>query len=162
MRLRQATSADLDFIIETESSPQFREFIGQWSREEHTIALSNPDVRYFIALDNSESRVGYIILRGLSSEHRSIELKRIVMQFPGHGHGKQALQLVMKHVFEELKAHRLWLDVFESNHRAQHVYRSVGFQQDGIFRESIVRDGNYHSLLLLSILDREYRLLHHH
>jgi RimJ/RimL family protein N-acetyltransferase len=67
------------------------------------------------------------------------------------------LQLLLRKVFNEFRAHRLWLDVFETNVRAQHVYRTLGFQQDGIFREAVYRDGQYHSLLLMSLLDREYR-----
>jgi RimJ/RimL family protein N-acetyltransferase len=157
MDLRPATTADLEFIIETESAPEFREYIGRWTREEHTAALREPDVRYLIAIDNSSKPLGFVILRGLTSEHHSIELKRIVMRTPGLGHGKQALQLAMRTVFEDLHAHRLWLDVFESNLRAAHVYRCVGFQQDGIFREAVFRDGKYHSLLLMSLIDREYQ-----
>jgi diamine N-acetyltransferase len=79
-----------------------------------------------------------------------------VMRAPGRGHGRQVLRLLLKKVFRDFAAHRLWLDVFETNHRAQHLYRSLGFQQDGIFREVVYRDGQYHSLLLMSLLDREY------
>lgn len=82
------------------------------------------------------------------------------MLLPGQGNGKQVLRLVLKKVFEELGAHRLWLDVLESNLRAQHVYRGLGFQQDGILREAFFRDGKYQSLILMSLLDREYRAIY--
>lgn len=152
-----AVPEDLPFIVAIEHAPAFREYIGRWTNEEHAAAMRDPDTRYLIALDDSGKAVGYAILRGLQSEHRNIELKRIVMQSPGHGHGRKALQSVLKKVFYEYGAHRLWLDVFESNLRAQHLYSSMGFQQDGIFREAIFRDGKYHSLLLMSMLDREYK-----
>lgn len=157
MELKEATETDLPFIIETEHSPEFRECIGRWAIEEHAAAMRDPDTRYLIALDDSGKKLGYAIVRGLQSEHHSIELKRIVIQPPGRGHGRKVLQLLLKKIFDEFGAHRLWLDVFEFNLRAQHVYRSLGFQQDGTFREAIFRDGKYHSLLLISILDREYR-----
>jgi RimJ/RimL family protein N-acetyltransferase len=48
------------------------------------------------------------------------------------------------------------LDVFERNDRARHVYRSVGFREDGLLREAIYRDDAYHSLVLMSVLDREF------
>jgi len=156
MNLRTATTADISFIIGIEHSPEFHEYIGRWTNEEHVAEMRNPDTRYLIALDDSGDSIGYIILRGLQSEHRNIELKRIVVQSPGQGHGRQVLRLLLEKVFEELGAHRVWLDVFESNHRAQHVYSSLGFQQDGIFREAVYRDGRYHSLMLMSMLDREY------
>ena len=157
MELRTATEADVPSIVEIEYSPELREYIGRWTGEEHKAAIRDPDTCYLLALDDSGKTLGYAILRGIQSEHRNIELKRVVMQSPGQGHGKQVLRLLLQKVFEEFRAHRLWLDVFASNLRAQHVYRGLGFQQDGIFREAVFRDGKYHSLLLMSLLDREYQ-----
>jgi RimJ/RimL family protein N-acetyltransferase len=162
MILRPATEADIPFIIETEHSPELREYIGTWTSDEHKAALHDSDVLHLIAANDSETALGYVIVRGLQSEHSNMELKRIVMTSPGRGHGREIMLLVLKRVFEEFKAHRLWLDVFESNLRAQHLYRSLGFQQDGIFREAVYRDGKYHSLLLMSLLDREYRSRYQH
>lgn len=157
MQLRAGTAADIPFIVSIEHAPSLHEYVGQWTREEHAAAMKDLDTRYLIPLEDSSEPLGYIILRGLQSEHCSLELKRVVMQSPGSGRGKLALQLLLQKVFEEFGAHRLWLDVFETNSRAQHVYRSLGFQQDGIFREAVYRDGKYHSLLLMSILVREYQ-----
>ena len=56
----------------------------------------------------------------------------------------------------EMGAHRFWLDVFVSNERARHLYASLGFQADGVLREAVKRDGAFHSLILMSILKREY------
>ena len=160
--LREASVADLPFILEVEHSPEFREYIGRWTQEEHAAAMHDPGVRYRIVVDDSAGALGaralgYAILRGFGSEDRNIELKRIALRAPGQGNGRQALQLLLRFVFHEAGAHRLWLDVYETNLRAQHIYRSLGFQQDGIFREASHRDGHYHSLLLMSMLDREYR-----
>ena len=160
MELKAATEADVPFIVEIEDSSEFREYIGKWTAEEHIGALRDSDTSYLIALDPSGSQIGYVILRGLESEHRSIELKRVAMLLPGQGNGKQVLRLVLKKVFEELGAHRLWLDVLESNLRAQHVYRSLGFQQDGMIPEGFFSDGKYHSLILMSLLDREYKAIY--
>lgn len=157
IHLREATETDVPWIVEVEYSPEFREYIGRWTSDEHAQAMRDPDTRYFIAVDDSNEPLGYVILRGLQAEHHNVELKRIVMRSPGRSYGRLVLHLLLRKVFEELGAHRLWLDVFETNLRAQHVYRSLGFRQDGIFREAVYRDGRYHSLLLMSLLDREYR-----
>jgi RimJ/RimL family protein N-acetyltransferase len=106
-----------------------------------------------------EHRCGFAILRGLSSPHRNIELKRFVIATPGQGTGSAVLSLVLQFVFDALGAHRLWLDVFEDNARARHVYRKAGFREDGVFREAIYRDGEFHTLVLMSILDREFKAL---
>jgi RimJ/RimL family protein N-acetyltransferase len=44
-----------------------------------------------------------------------------------------------------------------NNDRARHVYESFGFREEGIMRDAIYRDGTYHSLVLMSLLDGEYQ-----
>jgi RimJ/RimL family protein N-acetyltransferase len=156
MHLQEATEADIPFIVEVEHAPEFREYVVRWTNTEHTAAMRDSDTRYFLAMNDGNEPVGYVILRGLQSEDRNFELKRVVVRAPGRGYGRQVLRLLLEKVFRDFGARRLWLDVFETNLRAQHLYRNLGFQQDGIFREVVYRDGQYHSLVLMSLLDREY------
>jgi RimJ/RimL family protein N-acetyltransferase len=132
-------------------------FVGTWSEDQHYRTLADPDAAYLLAEDATQGIVGFSILLGLQSEHKSLELRRIVVGAPNQGLGRQLLEAVAKNAFDEYGAHRLWLDVFEINARARHVYEAFGFRRDGIFREAVYRNGSYHSLVLMSLLDREYR-----
>lgn len=156
VKLRLASANDLDFILAQESRDDFANLILRWSREEHTNNLNSRDKCYFIVEDDLDRSIGYFILSGLTSPHRNIELTRIVMAEPGRGNGKLALRLIVKKVFEEYGAHRFWLDVFEFNQRARKVYQSVGFREEGVLREAVKRGDEYYSLVILSLLDREY------
>jgi RimJ/RimL family protein N-acetyltransferase len=60
-------------------------------------------------------------------------------------------------VFDELSAHRIWLDVFPHNSRARHIYRSVGFVEEGVLRECVKHGDIYRSLVLMSMLESEYK-----
>jgi RimJ/RimL family protein N-acetyltransferase len=85
-------------------------------------------------------------------------LARIAVVEPGAGIGRPVLRQLCQIVFNELGANRLWLDVFEENLRARHVYETVGFRQEGILREAMLdRTGRLRSLVIMSILAREYR-----
>jgi diamine N-acetyltransferase len=159
MHLRVAGLDDVPQIAAMERLPEFRTFVGQWTEEEHRQRMASADVRYFVADARQRELAAFAILQGLTSEHRSIELKRVVVKSPGQGQGKQILRELLDKVFHEFRAHRVWLDVFETNLRARHVYESLGFRCDGIFREANFRDGEYHSLCLMSLLDREYELV---
>jgi RimJ/RimL family protein N-acetyltransferase len=156
MRLRLACPEDIPLIAAMERIPEYRTFVGNWPEHEHRERMAGADCRYFVAAQESGELSGFAILRGLASPHRSIRLQRIVVANPGCGAGKIMLRGILHHVFQELKAHRLWLDVFETNTRAQHVYQSLGFRREGVLREAIFRDGEFHTQLLMSILDREY------
>jgi diamine N-acetyltransferase len=74
----------------------------------------------------------------------------------GRGYGKGTVKLVKRLAFENYKAHRLWLDVKEQNHRARTVYKSAGFTVEGILRECLSSVNGYESLVVMSILEREY------
>jgi diamine N-acetyltransferase len=162
MLLRPATLIDIPQIIEIERLPSSRQFVGQWSEERHRATLSSPDARYFVVdgeNGESESRAldAFAILRGFAETSNSIELKRIAVRTPGRGLGRKILDELIRMVFEEFKAHRFFLDVYETNARARHLYECFGFVCEGMMREAARVDGQYHSLRLMSLLDREYK-----
>ena len=154
MNLRAAELSDIDFILSQEAREEFGDLIISWSCDRHLENLKKTDITYLM-IEDVDTTVKYAILSGLKSPHPSIELTRIVMAQLGQGKGKNALKLILAKVFEEYSAHRLWLDVFEHNHRARHVYWSVGFQEEGMLREAHKRGETYDSLIIMAILEAE-------
>jgi RimJ/RimL family protein N-acetyltransferase len=156
--VRPATKKDIEWIVSQEQRPEFEPFIHRWSLEEHERNLADPDKLYLIAFDSSGSPIAFVILGGLSSEARSIELVRMAVSKPGAGIGKPLLKMVIDKVFTELSANRLWLDVFDDNGRACHTYKAVGFREEGLLRESALKNnGQLGSLIIMAILSKEYR-----
>ena len=131
--------------------------VGSWPEEQHLRMLADPGVVYIVAEDQRGQVAAFAILQGLDSEHRAVELKRLVVGVPNQGLGRKLLTEVAERTFAKHRAHRLFLDVFVTNDRARHVYETFGFQKEGIMRDAIYRDGAYHSLVLMSLLESEYR-----
>ena len=157
MRLRSATQADIAQVCELERLPEFRTLVGSWPEDQHVRMLAEPGAAYIVVEEQPGRIAGFAILQGLQSEHRQVELKRLVVRTPNQGIGKKLLTEVADRAFGEHAAHRLFLDVFVTNDRARHVYENFGFRKEGIMRDAIYRDGTYHSLLLISLLEDEYR-----
>jgi diamine N-acetyltransferase len=162
MIIRAALPEDIPQIVAIEQIPEYRVCIGTWSADEHLRAMADPDNEYFVACGEGTAVEGFAILQGIRSEHRSLHLKRIAVGVPGHGCGKELLDYAMSRVFLHHHAHRFWLDVFETNTRARRIYEACGFRYDGVLREAILRDGAYHTLVLMSLLDREYSARQQH
>jgi RimJ/RimL family protein N-acetyltransferase len=156
MRIRAAVPGDIPQIVAIEQIPEFRSYIGAWSAEEHGRTMADADAEYFVALSDQQVLHGFAILQGLNSEHHSIHLKRLAVQTPNRGLGRTLLEFVTERVFLHHRAHRFWLDVFETNARARHIYEGYGFRYDGLLRDAILRDGEYHTLVLMSLLEHEY------
>jgi diamine N-acetyltransferase len=156
MLLRIAEPTDIPRIIALEHSPFAREFVGQWSEERHRATLASGDARYYVSETEWGEVQAYVILRGLNEDSRSVELKRVVVANPGRGLGRHILTDIIRIAFRELGAHRFYLDVFEDNARARHLYESLGFKYEGVMRESAQRDGRWFNLHLMSMLESEY------
>lgn len=158
MHLRLAKPSDIPRITALERLPSPRTFVGQWAEARHHVSLASGDVRYFVSDAGNGELAAYAILRGLSEDSHAIELKRIVVADPGKGLGRIFLSELVRIAFEELHAHRFFLDVFEDNSRARHLYETLGFQYEGTLREAAFRDGAWCNLRLMALLEQEYKL----
>jgi diamine N-acetyltransferase len=157
MRFRNATVSDIAQIYALERLPEFRTLVGSWPKDQHLRMLADPGAAYIVAEDEPGQIAGIAIVQGLRSEHKAVELKRLVVGAPNRGTGRRLLAEVIGRAFGEYGAHRLFLDVFVNNDRARHVYQTSGFREEGIMRDAIYRDGAYHSLVLMSLLESEYQ-----
>ncbi|WP_088830722.1 GNAT family N-acetyltransferase [Paenibacillus tyrfis] len=156
LQFRRTAEEDLDFVLMTERHPDHAPFIISWTPEQHREAMYGSDKLHLLIETPDGRPVGYLILAGLTSPNRCIELLRITIADQGRGYGKASIRFVQNYVFKDLKAHRLWLDVKEHNARAKHLYESSGFKTEGMLRECIRTNGRYESLIVMSMLEREY------
>jgi diamine N-acetyltransferase len=157
VRLRPTMQSDLAFVLSLENDERNLPFITPWERTQHEAAIRFPDFRHFIIEAGAGlDAAGFLILIGCRSRHQSLELKRMVVQNQGTGIGRAALRVAKKVSFDELKAHRLWLDVKTHNTRARALYDSEGFTVEGVLRESVLTDEGFVSLTVMSLLEREF------
>jgi RimJ/RimL family protein N-acetyltransferase len=156
--MRPARPEDLGYIFRLEHDPANAPFITPWTRRMHQKAMGDRDaLQLILESRDPRRRVGFVLLRGLKDGDGTIEVKRIVVESKGAGFGRAAVRLIKKLAFGRLRAHRLWLDVKDFNHRAKRLYASEGFVKEGTLRECIKRKGRYYSLIVMSVLRREYR-----
>ena len=70
-----------------------------------------------------------------------------------------ATEITRDFAFEKLKLHRLELDVYSFNYRAETVYLKAGFKREGVLRDAIMDGAKYADDILMSILEDEWRTL---
>ena len=75
----------------------------------------------------------------------------------GRGYGTQATRLVLGYAFETVGLHRVSLEVYSFNPRAQHVYETCGFRVEGRQREALRWDGEWHDAIVMGILATDPR-----
>jgi len=74
----------------------------------------------------------------------------------GKGLGTEAIQLFLRYGFETLGLHRVWLEVYGFNPRAERVYAKSGFVLEGVKREDFRYDGEYIDTKVYGMLRSDY------
>ena len=158
VRLRIAEERDLDFIVASEAEPENARYIVADSRAYHQDTLDSPAAVHFIVERNDTgAAIGFLMAAGRNSPDHEQYWRRVIINERGKGYGKEAMKLLMAWAFEDAGAHRGWLDCKDYNDRALHVYESLGLQREGLLRETILVDGKYENLVVLGILEDEWR-----
>ena len=105
----------------------------------------------------SSTCVGEVVLNELSPDNDNCSF-RILIGPAGRdrGLGTEATRLIIRHAFRTTTLHRIELEVFAFNPRAQHVYERSGFALEGRRRHAHKFDGKYVDALTMSILRSEY------
>lgn len=120
----------------------------------------NPNQEIHFAVDTLDQiHIGGAQLKSIDWKNRNAELGLFIgdPQFRGRGMGQQITRLLTGYGFDTLNLHRLWLRVDETNHAAVHCYSKCDFRAEGCFRDEVFRDGIYHSTILMSLLENEWR-----
>lgn len=73
----------------------------------------------------------------------------ISAEFRRQGFAYELYNCIMDYAFNSLNLHRLSLVTLESNVGAQELYFKLGFKQEGILTEAILRNGNYANLICM-------------
>lgn len=75
----------------------------------------------------------------------------------GKGYGTDAVNTLVKFIFEQMNMNKVKLSVFSFNERAKKCYEKCGFKVEGVLRQELFRDGKYNDEYIMSILFEEWK-----
>lgn len=101
--------------------------------------------------------VGETVLNHWDAENLSCSF-RILLGVDGRdrGIGSEVTRMTIDHAFSTTRLHRLELEVFAFNPRAQRVYEKVGFVAEGVRRGALRYDGAFVDAVVMSIIRPEW------
>ncbi|PLS15933.1 GNAT family N-acetyltransferase [Bacillus sp. M6-12] len=114
---------------------------------------------FIIALCDDDSVIGDIAIQDVDSMNRNANIRISIDEaaHQGKGYGKEAMNLMLDYGFGILNLHRIELNVFSYNERAARVYEQLGFTKEGVQRDALYYNHQYHDSIMMSILEDEYR-----
>ena len=170
LRLRAIEREDLPRFVTWLNDPEVRRGLclylplSQGEEEkwfENMMSLPPPEHAMMIEIRDGEtwSPVGDCGFIKIDWRNRSGELGIFIgeKQYWNQGYGAEAMRLLLRHGFDTLNLHRIFLRVFENNPRAIRSYEKTGFVQEGRMRQAEYQDGEYHDVVLMSVLHPEWK-----
>ena len=110
---------------------------------------------------DTQKVVGHISLGTVSRKNRSARISRVLIdpESQGKGYCMQMVRAVLQIGFEELKLHRICLGVYDFNKAAMRCYEKAGMVIEGTNRDCLLFKGKWWSLVEMSMLEEEWKLL---
>lgn len=169
IRFRAMERADLAQFVEWINDPDVRRGISAFLplslvREENWFEemLKRPIEEHPLALEIREQKkwilIGSCGLFDVDWISRKAEIGIMIgdKRQWNKGYGTETMQLLLKHGFETLNLHRLYLKVYDTNPGAIRAYEKAGFVLEARLREAHFADGGYHDDLIMSVLRSEW------
>lgn len=129
-----------------------KEFVDQVILGSHTAKS------YIMVEKGNEIPIGIVSLINIDYKNRNAECIIDIgeKEYWGKSYGSEGLKLLLDYVFYEMNLHRVSLKVFSFNDRAIRLYTKIGFQQEGNSRQSLFRNGEWHDIIHMGLLQHEY------
>lgn len=109
----------------------------------------------FVIVENSSGRpIGTIGLSNIDRVNHRAEYGILIGEADARGKGlaREASQLILKYAFEMLQLHRVFLYVFRENEPAIRLYRALGFDQEGVMRHHVLKDGVFRDVVVMGCI----------
>ena len=173
IRFRSAERNDLPLFVGWLNDPEVRYGIAMYlpmsqAREEAWFEdmLKHPPAEQVLVIEARGAKsqehwtpIGTCSFMDIDWRSRNAEFGILIGEkaYWNKGYGTEAVKLLVRHGFQTLNLHRIWLRVFATNPRAVKAYEKAGFTHEGTKRQAEFIDGEYVDVLLMSILQPEWR-----
>jgi RimJ/RimL family protein N-acetyltransferase len=137
---------DYTFVEELHNDPAIREQAGislPWDDTDvRELVEERDDVAIFLVCRDGEI-VGAILLSDIDTQADKAELGYIIHpDEQNEGYATEAVNLCVRHAFDDRGLQRVWAQVNEGNEASKRVLEKVGFQQEGLLREHEYANGS--------------------
>ncbi|MGC7098852.1 GNAT family N-acetyltransferase [Amycolatopsis lurida] len=119
-----------------------------------------PDRADYAVLRNGDGEyLGEVVLMDLDEGNRSMNFRIALGGHAfGRGYGTEAVRLLVAFGLDVVGLHRIGLEVYDFNPRALRVYEKCGFVREGVLRDALWWDGEWHDAVQMSVLESDPRL----
>ena len=128
-------------------------------KEYLTSVAQNQEILFWaIHLRENDKHIGNIKIDPINKRH-SLGEYGIMMGDSnewGKGYAKEASQTVIEHCFKDLNIRKITLGVVEKNTAALELYKKLGFEIEGIYKDHGFYEGELANILRMALFNANY------
>jgi len=165
VELRQIEESDLPELRDWRNSPYIRAYTREYrplnmvnqKKWFELLSADRSNIMFAIETKGGEVTFGCCGLTGINWKegHGEVSIYLGEGEWQGKGYATDALQLLLKYGFEELRLHRIYAIIFEYNEASVKFFEKNGFEFEGRHREARFWDGKFHDELVYGVLESE-------
>jgi RimJ/RimL family protein N-acetyltransferase len=150
--IRRARPDDVDFLVELVTHEEVEPFLAAARPRERGELLAEiersqaePEAFGLLVIEVDGERAGTMRFERSNRRSRIADLGGLAVhpRFRGRRVGDEAARLLQRYLFAELGFHRLQLEIYGFNERAQAHAERAGFVREGVRRKAYWRHGEW-------------------
>ena len=159
--LREIEEADLNSIVKWRNDPAILRWLFSYSplnktkqRRWYEKYLDDDSQQTFIIEVKEEKiPIGTVGLTNIDYKNQRAELGVLIgdESWQNKGIGKEALDLLIKFVSDEMNIRKIKAIVFEENVPAIRLYKSCGFVEEGVLKKEVYKNGEFKSVMVMAL-----------
>ena len=159
--IRPATAADVDFLAELYADDDVRPFLaaaGSYDREAVAAKVAqDPGAGGLLVVELEGERAGAMAWELSNRRSRIAHVSGLAVhpRFRGRRLADEAARLFQRHLILERGLHRLELEIYGFNERAQRHAERSGFVREGVKRKAYSRDGGWVDGVLYGFVEED-------
>jgi [ribosomal protein S5]-alanine N-acetyltransferase len=121
---------------------------------------TNKNIIHFAVCDiKTDEHIGCCSLQKIDWISRSAEMARIIgnKKYRRKGIGTEIGRILADYGFNVLNLNKIWAGNISFNIGAIKSNEKLGFVKEGVLREAIFKNGDYHDIVISSLLKKEYQ-----
>lgn len=161
--LRAIDENDAEVLMDLINDPEVESSVCGWSypvslsAQKKWISNLNNDTTVRYAIEIEGKMVGVAIISSIDMKNRTANMNiKLLKSARGKGFAMRAIKLIVYYCFDELNMHCLTANVIERNVDSRRLWEELGFCQDGLLRDRVFKNGNYHNVIAFSLLRDEF------
>jgi len=159
--LREIEEDDLNSIVKWRNDPDILRWLFSYLPLNKTKQRKwyekylNDDTQQIFIIEVKEEKIpiGTVGLTNIDYKNQRAELGVLIgdESWQNKGNGKEALDLLIMFVFDEINIRKIKATVFEENTPAIRLYKSCGFVEEGVLKKEVYKNGEFKSVMVMAL-----------